>query len=180
MSRSSVRCLVVLLVWSWFASGELQASEVSFGAGFASPEDLQEAGQSFDLKNPQLVFVRYEKDFFIILGVEQNLTLARRWFISSSGEGREGLYYLANGVINFPVGNIVPNLVVGIGLQHQFGSGFPDLGTSFLTDWGCGLKFRELGGPLGFRIDYRRLGVRGAADETVTTQEMTFGLLLTF
>lgn len=174
------RWVVVFVAWSWTAAVEMRASEVSFGAGFASPDDLREAGQAFDLKNPQLVYVRYEKDFFLILGVEQNLTVARRWFILPGGEGRKGIYYLVNGVINFPVGNIVPNLVVGVGLQHQSGGGFPDLGTSLLTNWGCGLKFRELGGPVGFRIDYRRLGVRGAGDETITMQEVTFGILLTF
>ncbi|HRR57622.1 MAG TPA: hypothetical protein P5568_08725 [Acidobacteriota bacterium] len=174
--RLSPVVFLILLLFSF----PVQASEVSGVFGFASPDDLEVPDARLDFRNPQLFGFRYEKDFLFILGLEQNLVVARRWFTPEDASSRTGFYYLANGVINFPVGDIVPNLVVGIGFQHQFGEGEPDLGTSFLSNWGVGVKFRELAGPLGFRIDYRRLGVRGVQDETVTTQELTVGFLVTF
>lgn len=174
--RLSPVVFLILLLFNF----PVQASEVSGVFGFASPDDLEAPDARLDFRNPQLFGFRYEKDFLFILGLEQNLVVARRWFTPEGASSRTGFYYLANGVINFPVGDIVPNLVVGIGFQHQFGEGEPDLGTSFLSNWGMGVKFRELAGPLGLRIDYRRLGVRGVRNETVTTQEVTVGFLVTF
>lgn len=161
--------------------GELPASDLSFVAGLAptGKAELEEGGHlNFDTF--PLLGARFEKDFFFILGFENNLIYGSGVLAPKSGEGEPALYYTANLVLNLPNEKIVPNFVFGLGILHRFGNSTPDVGTSFITNWGLGVKLHELSGPVGLRFDYRRIGIRGVEDSTVTAQEITGGIVISF
>jgi hypothetical protein len=157
------------------------ASDLSFVAGLAPMGDLTVDNGIMEFDRYGFLGVRYEKDYLLILGIEHNLVYANDLLAPRTGNGGEdALYYTGNLVLNLPVDRIVPNFVLGIGLMHRFGDSFPDTGSSFLTNWGLGVKFRELLGSAGLRFDLRRVRIHGVEDGSVTATELSGGLLLTF
>ncbi len=175
MKHSVISIFAVLLL-----SASIQASELSLVAGGAALENLTVQDSVTLFKHPTLFGVRYEKDFLMLLGLENYLVVSRNMLSPRDSGGEQALYYTANLVLNFPVDRIVPNFAVGLGALYRFGNERPDVGASFLTNWGAGVKFRNLIGPLGARIDYRRIGIRGVEHQTITEQEITGGLLFSF
>lgn len=171
---------VISIVVAILLAVSIQASELSLVAGGAALEDLKLEDSVTLFKHPTLFGARYEKDFLLLLGFENNLVVSRNMLSPKGSGGEQAIYYTGNFVVNFPVDRIVPNVVIGLGALYRFGSERPDVGTSFLTNWGGGVKFRNLIGPLGARIDYRRIGIRGVERQTITEQEITAGLLFSF
>ncbi len=175
MKHTAVGILVAL-----FLIPTIQASDLSLVAGGATLEDLNVEDSVVLFRHPTLFGARYEKDFLLLLGFENNLMISRNMLSPKQGEGEQAIYYTGNFVVNFPVDRVVPNVSVGLGVLYRFGNTEPDVGASFLTNWGFGMKFRNLIGPVGARVDYRRIGIRGVQNQTVTEQEITGGLLLSF
>ena len=66
----------------------------------------------------------------------------------------------------------------GVGLIHQYGS--PDLpvGTKFAVNYGGGLKFPRLVGPLGLRFDARGYTAVDTSGSSLNMLEVTAGVLL--
>jgi hypothetical protein len=175
MKHTVISVVIALLV-----TVSIQASELSLVAGGAALEDLTVEDSVTSFKHPTLFGARYEKDFLILLGFENNLIISRNMLSPKGSPGEQAIYYTGNFVVNFPVDRIVPNIAIGLGALYRFGNERPDVGASFLTNWGFGVKFRDLIGPLGARIDYRRIGIRGVEHQTITEQEITGGLLFSF
>ena len=171
---------VAAIVACLFVTTVALASEISLVAGKGPLGDLERPEGTVSFRDPGLFGLRYEKDFLMLLGLENNLIIARNMLSPSGEPGETAFYYMGNFVLNFPVDRIVPNFVLGIGVQHRFGSTSPNVGTSFLTNWGLGVKFRDLAGPVGLRVDYRRIGIHGVEHHTVTEQEVSGGLLVSF
>ncbi len=176
MNRIWLLALTILLV----QSASLAASDLSAVAGRGSYSDLENPGAETNFKRSGLFGARYEKDFFFIVGFENSVLVSGDTLSPRGSGGETGLYYTGNLVLNFPVDRVVPNLAVGVGVLHRFGGTYPDIGTAFLTNWGFGVKFRNLAGPAGFRVDYRRVGIHGVESRTVTEQEFSGGILFTF
>ena len=171
---------LIVIIAGILLTASIQASELSLVAGGAKLEDLSiEEGTTF-FRHPTLFGARYEKDFLMLLGLENNVMISRNMLSPKGGDGEQAVYYTGNLVLNFPVDRIVPNFVVGLGLLYRFGNSRPDVGAAFLTNWGFGMKFRNLIGPLGGRVDYRRIGIHGVEHQTVTEQEVSGGLLFSF
>lgn len=163
-----------------FLVSPVLASELSVVGGLGPVEDLVASDIRYDLRNLALVGLRFEKDFMWFLGFENNLMYSSRLLQPVGASGENGIYWTANLVLNLPNERVVPNLVVGLGVMQRFGESFPDAGTSFLTNWGLGVKVRELAGPLGVRVDYRRIKVRGVEEQSLLLQELSGGLLIQF
>lgn len=175
MKRSCVLSLALL-----FLIAPAWGSELSIVGGLAPVEDLFTGGTRIDLRNFALGGIRYEKEFLWFLGFENNVMYAARMLQPKPGEGSQGLYWTSNLVLNLPYDRIVPNLVLGLGAMHRFGDSFPDSGASFLTNWGFGVKFRELAGPIGLRVDYRRLQIRSVESQRLLLQELSGGIVFQF
>ena len=173
------RAWLLLAVLS-FQTLDLAASELSIVGGKGVLSDLKSSEGTTEFSGSGFFGARYEKDFFFIVGVENNLLLSGNTLAPKGSAGETGLFYTGNLVLNFPVDRVVPNIVLGLGVLHRFGDSYPDVGTAFLTDWGFGVKLRDLAGPAGLRLDYRRIGVHGVEDQTVTEQEFSAGLLVSF
>jgi len=176
VNRIWLFALTLLFVQSAYVA----ASDLSVVAGRASYSDLENSGGDTQFKESSLFGVRYEKDFLFIVGFENSLLVSGNTLSPDGTSGEKGLYYTGNLVLNFPVDRVVPNLAVGVGVLHRFGETYPNIGTAFLSNWGFGVKFRNLAGPAGFRVDYRRIGIHGVENQTVTEQEFSGGLMLTF
>jgi hypothetical protein len=63
----------------------------------------------------------------------------------------------SNLVVRFPVGKVTPYATAGVGLMKAWGdSGRASLfGTRFTVNYGGGIKFNRVVGPLGVRVDVR-------------------------
>src|SRR5690606_8923298 len=175
MKHFSVVVLFVLL------SSLVQGSDLSGFVAWNHSGDLTTAASSIEVDNYSTLGVRYEKTFLGIFGFENTLAYTRGIMVpADASEEDDGLYYSGAFVLNIPVGRLVPNFAWGLGFLHRFGDSFPDTGTSFLTNWGIGVKFRELAGPLGLRFDYRRLKLYDVLDEDFNTQALSGGVILRF
>ncbi len=172
--------IVVVSVLVLLMTGPAMGSELSVVGGLGPVEDLAVETLRFDLRNLALVGLRFEKDFLWFLGFENSFMYTSRLLQPVGEEGQNGIYWTANLVLNLPNEKVVPNLVLGMGVMQRFGDSFPDAGASFLTNWGVGVKFRELAGPLGVRVDYRRIQVHGVEDQSLLLQELSGGLLIQF
>ena len=173
--RAVLGTMLFCLSISW-----VQASELSIVGGRATPANLKLDSQSLDLADYSLFGVRFEKDFLFILGFENSLLYGRNMLTPAGSEGNDGLYYNASFVLNLSSASVAPNLAVGIGLMYRFGNTFPKSGLSFSTNFGGGLKLRELLGPVGLRIDYRRVTFYGIQGTHVGTNEFSGGAVLAF
>ena len=174
-----MRTIPVVLVLV-FAVCSTRASELSLVGGRASSENLLADGQSIKLRDYSLFGARFEKDFLFILGFENSLLFGRRLLTPIDSEGNDGLYYNASFVLNFSSASVAPNVAFGIGFLYRFGGTFPKSGFSFLTNFGGGLKLRELLGPMGLRLDYRRLKFYGIQGSSVATNEFSGGAVFAF
>lgn len=154
--------------------------ELSVVGGLAPVEDLFADSNRSDLRNFALAGIRYEKEFAWFFGFENNFMYASRMLQPVGAEGSNGFYWTSNLILNLPNERIVPNLALGLGMMQRFGDSFPDAGVSFLTNWGVGIKFRELAGPIGLRVDYRRLKIRSVESQKLLLEELSGGLVVQF
>lgn len=179
---------VVIFLVLLISAPPLLASDLSLVGGVSHGGSLKLGdGSKVDLRDFNLFGVRYEKDFFIVLGIENSLLFSSGPVVKlNSPETRSqsddsGFSYRANLLINLPVAErAIPYVAVGLGFLHKSGSSTPDIGTRFLTDWGVGLKLTHLVGPGGVRLDYRRVNIHDVVDQDVTTNEISGGILFSF
>jgi hypothetical protein len=93
----------------------------------------------------------------------------------------KGFLYSGNLVLNFPDmdDRMVPFLTAGIGLVHQYGDRDMPVGTKLAFNYGGGVKFPNIAGPLGARADLR--GYRaGMFSKSVNIFELSVGLMVSF
>jgi len=84
--------------------------------------------------------------------------------------------------MGIPAG-IVPYATAGVGSITTFGDSLlnlGDIGTKFDFNYGGGIKFRKLAGPLGVRFDLRGYSVPGVFNQTLNFVEGSVGLLFSF
>ena len=160
--------------------GTAYASELSLVGGRSIPGDLRLGSERTDLKDWTSFGARYEKDFLFILGFENSLLYGRKLLTPRGIPGEDGLYYSGAFVLNFSSASVAPNVALGLGFLYRFGNAFPKSGFSFLTTVGGGLKLRDLAGPVGLRIDYRRVTFYGIQGSKVGTNELTGGAVISF
>jgi opacity protein-like surface antigen len=174
MNKFILMCVVFL------SSLTVQASDLSLFAGWTGVGSLGTVVGQVDLSDFNVFGVRYEKDFFVVLGFENTLSFSSGSVLAAEGENNGGLNYNGNLVLNLPVRRTLPYFTLGMGVLHRFGTSFPDVGSRFTFNFGGGLKLRGLAGPMGVRIDYRRVTVYGVLDENAKTHEISGGVMFTW
>ncbi len=170
----------ILIGVVFLSSLTVKASDLSLFAGWTDVGSLETVAGQVDLSNFNVFGVRWEKDFFLVLGFENTLSFSSGSVLATEGENNGGLNYNGNLVLNLPVRRTLPYFTLGMGVLHRFGTSFPDVGSRFTFNFGAGLKLRGLLGPMGVRIDYRRVTVYGVLDENAKTHEITGGVMFTF
>ena len=160
--------------------GSVDGSDLSIFGGWTQTGSLKLSEQRFDVGNLALLGVRFEKDFLIVLGFENTLAYSRMGAVETGEEGSPGILYSGNLVLNIPADNLVPFLTVGLGGLHKFQGSFPNLGSTFLTNYGFGIKLRRILGIGGFRLDYRRYHYYDVLGEGLSGNEISGGVLFSF
>lgn len=177
------RVFAYLIVFGLFTSYGA-ASDLSLFAGWNQTGSLKLRETRVNLDDFTLFGVRYEKTFLAFLGLENTLAFSTNSLVPEGSDGSAGLTYTSNLVFNVPLERVVPFATAGVGVLRKFDNDSPgdflDVGTSFLTNYGVGLKVRNLIGPAGLRVDYRRFTIYDIFDENVSINEVSGGVVFSF
>lgn len=118
-----------------------------------------------------------------MLGLEHTLAFSSDYLFPSNISAitnAKGFVYNSNLIINVPSHRMVPFVTAGLGLIHQYGSPNLPVGTKFAFNYGGGLKFPKLLGPLGLRFDARGYTATGIFSQHLNIFEVTGGVLINF
>jgi len=174
-----MRKLPVLLLLL-FSATPMFGSDFSIFGGWSDDGKLKLDPATLDLKDVGTFGIRYEKDFAEVLGFENSVAYTNNVLTAEGETGQSGFSYSGNFAFNIPGDHIVPNFTVGLGFVYRAGDSFPPVGTSSMTNIGGGLKLRELAGPVGFRMDFRRFRYWGVEETSVGANELTGGIMISF
>jgi len=163
-------------------AAQLQAADLTFYAGGVKPGSISYHDVKTSLDSSPVLGIRFSTNFVPLFGMEHTFAFSYDYLFPSSvaaiKEAR-GFVYNSNLIINLPVGKAVPYLTAGAGLLHQYGDADLPIGTKFAFNYGGGLKFPHLAGPLGLRFDLR--GYRaGVISNKLNLLEVSGGILLSF
>jgi len=180
---------VFLLIAVFTFAGIATASDISIFVGAELPGSVRHDGVKTPLDNGPVYGVRIGNDFSRYFGMEYTLAVSPDYLFPTVNKltdeaerVREARGFLGSGnlVMNFPdVGELFPFLTAGVGLVHQYGDRNLPVGTKFAFNYGGGVKFPNLVGPLGARVDLR--GYRaGMFSKKVDIVELSLGLMISF
>jgi hypothetical protein len=172
----------------------LQIGVTAFG-GYNNPGHLTLQNVRSGLNGTGVAGVRFETTFARIIGIEHTLAVMPDFGapdVLQSLKNGTGLIYNTNLTLNLPIGRLVPYATTGIGLVHsgrvvalfEPGETTPTaqgtFGTRFAYNYGGGIKFVRLAGPLGIRLDARGYTLPGVFSQRLHLFEVSGGLLITF
>lgn len=160
------------------------SSDFSVFIGIELPGSVEHNDEKISLDNGPVYGFRFGNDLLRNLGLEHMLAFSPDFLYPDRADYEyvetKGFLYGSNLVLNFQDldSRFVPFLTAGIGLIHQYGDRDLPVGTKFAFNYGGGVKFPNLAGPLGARIDLR--GYRAGMSKSINMAELSFGLMLSF
>ncbi len=171
--------IFLLLLTSLLSTRDTLASDVTLYGGYQNPGDLSIGNLDQNPQSGGTVGARFGGGG--ILGFEQTLGYSWKFLVS----GQRAFNSQSNVVVAVPAGRIVPYGTAGIGFITTFGDlqgieDIADIGTKFTVNYGGGVKFKNLAGPVGFRLDVRGYSVPDAFNQTLNFVEASVGLLLSW
>lgn len=176
--------LSVLFVFVFFAA-QSQAQDLTFYAGYLNPGkvDLTSITNDLTVRGTGLYGARLEFDFHKVLGIEENIAFSPRLFSSNlipDVANDKGFLYSSNLVVNLPLRRLVPYVTAGVGLMKPYGSGFKPFDAKFAGNYGGGVKFERLIGPIGLTFDVRGYSIPNVEHQTLNILETSGGLTFSF
>ncbi len=176
-SRHSILLVIVILV---MGAAQSNAADLTFFVGGVKPGAITFRNVETSLDSSPIYGLRLSTNFVPLFGMEHTLAFSSDYlFPRSVADIKEarGFVYNSNLIVNLPIGVAVPYVTAGLGLLHQYGDANLPIGTKFAVNYGGGLKFPHLAGPLGLRFDVR--GYRaGLTSNRVNLLEISGGILL--
>ena len=160
------------------------AADVSVYVGGVVPGSVEDQGQKIGLDNGPVYGFRIGSNFVPSFGMEHTLAFSSDYLFPSNlseiGQAK-GVIYNSNLILEVPlkIRNAVPYITAGAGFIHQYGSSNMPVGTKFALNYGGGLKFPHLAGPLGLRFDMRGYSA-GVWSGKLNIFEVTGGILFSF
>ena len=184
---------VVFLIAVTANAATAKASDISIFMGAALPGSVSYQDMKLPLDNSFVYGARYGYEFVPNFGMEHTVALSNDFLYSGSTgdctcddscscpplwEKAKGFMYSSNLTLGFQFDKrTIPFLTAGVGLVHQYGDRDLPVGTQFAFNYGGGLKFPNIAGPIGGRIDMR--GYRaGVFSNKVNIFEISFGLMI--
>jgi hypothetical protein len=162
-----------------------QAADLTAYVGGVKPGKLSVSGVKTALDGSPIFGFRLATDFVPMLGLEHTIAFSSDYLFPhnlSAITNPKGFVFNSNLIVNLPTGSIVPYLTAGVGLIHQYGnSGLPEnarVGTKFAVNYGGGLKFPRMIGPIGARFDVRGYTAMGVFSNNLSMIEVTGGVLI--
>ena len=191
---STSACLLIIVLFAF--AGTAKATDFSFFMGAEIPGSVEHQDMKMPLDNGSVFGLRYGNSFLRYLGLEHTLAFSPDFMFPSNNdcgghpdaeatyacwEEAKGFIYNSNLMLNFPDmdDRMVPFLTAGVGLVHQYGDRNLPFGTKLAFNYGGGVKFPNLAGPLGARVDLR--GYRaGIISKSVNMLEISVGVMVSF
>ena len=176
MKKSSLQAVVLCLFLAGMCSQETSAADITLFTGVQNPGKLTIDNVVRDTKLGGVFGARFSGGQ--VIGFEQTLAYSPKFLES----GRRAFNAQSNLHVGIPAGHVVPYATAGIGFITTFGDelNFGDIGTKFTINYGGGVKFRNLAGPVGLRFDVRGYSVPDVFSQTLNFVEGSVGLLLSF
>jgi hypothetical protein len=179
-----MRIRLLLCVAAIFCLGalNLQAADFTFFIGGVKPGSITYKDVKTSLDGSPVFGFRLSTNFVPLFGMEHTLAFSSDYLFPhgiSSVKDANGFVYNSNLIINIPIPtkSITPYLTAGAGLIHQYGSSDLPIGTKLALNYGGGVKFPRLAGPLGLRFDIRGYNA-GLISNKVNMLEVSGGVLL--
>ena len=147
----------ITLFGAWAPGGNLAAIDVRDFGGFGA------------------TFERY----FAVIGFENTFTYYNRP-ADLTGAGNAGFALTSGLTLNIPISGKFAYIAAGGGLFRKQSSSSLDQGTSFLSNFGGGVKLRKLAGALGVRLDYRRCRISNVRGLAYGFNQVSGGLMVSF
>ena len=198
---TSALLLFAVSAFAWSA----RAADISIFVGAEMPGSIKYDRREGDIKMPldngPVYGLRYGSNFRRNLDIEHTLAISPDFMFPGesisyscpgAAEGADcppptewkeakGFLYSGNLVINFQDMNdsMVPFITAGVGLVHQYGDRDLPVGTKLAFNYGGGIKFPNLAGPIGARADFRGYKA-GVFSKSVNMFELSVGLMVSF
>jgi hypothetical protein len=157
----------------------LQAADLTFFVGGVNPGTIKYRDVKTSLDGSPIYGFRVSTGFVPFFGMEHTLGFSSDYLFPQHVTGTKdtkGFVYNSNLIISVPVHKTVPYFTFGAGMIRQYGSGDMPVGTRFALNYGGGLKFPRVMGPLGLRFDMR--GYRVGFSNKLNLLEISGGVLL--
>jgi len=153
--------VLIVLATLWAVPGH--AADLTFFVGGVNPGSVTYNNVKTALDSSPVLGFRFRTDFVPLFGMEHTLAFSSDYLFppNTAIKDANGFVYNSNLIIDIPIGIAVPYVTAGAGLICQYGDSDLPVGTKFAFNYGGGLKFPRLAGPLGFRVDLR--GYRASA-----------------
>ncbi len=145
-------------------SSAASATDLTFFIGGAVPGQLSSGivinptTTIRDLQNGPIFGLRLNNNIFRVIGLEHTLAFSTNYLtpkVILNPQKARGFVYNTNLMVSIPIRKFVPYATAGIGIIHQYG--YPDspIGTKLAFNYGGGIKFARVLGPIGVRFDMR-------------------------
>jgi hypothetical protein len=173
------RCHFLFLIIVLFPAAS-QATDVTFFVGGVSPGSISVDNIKTALDGGPVYGFRVATNFIPAFGLEHTLAFSSDFLFpedNSTIKEAKGFIYNSNLIFNIPAGKVVPYITAGAGLISQYGDDYLPVGTEFAFNYGGGIKFPRLKGPLGLRFDMRGYSV-GAFSNKLNIFEISGGIVL--
>jgi hypothetical protein len=166
-----------LLGLSMSLSPQLLGGDLTLYTGFQNPGKLTLDNVARETQVGSVIGLRISTGR--ILGFEQTIAYSPKFLES----GHKAFNAQSNLLVGLPLDHITPYGTAGVGFivtgdKHFFDS--QDIGTKFTVNYGGGLKFDRLAGPVGIRIDVRGYTIPHVFDQTLNFIEGTVGVILSW
>ena len=163
-----------------FSGSSAAAMDLTVFVGGIKPGKLDVGGIKTALDGGPVYGFRLGFPIVPMLGHEHTVAFSSNYLFPSGVSDitdAKGFVYSANLNFSLPLGSIVPYATGGVGLIHQYGS--PDLpvGTRFAVNYGGGLKFPRLIGPMGLRFDARGYTAVATSSSSLNMLEISAGVM---
>jgi hypothetical protein len=168
-------CMVLVLA----ASGYLKAADFTVFVGGVKPGKLNRSGILTSLDSSPVFGARMSTNFVPAFGLEYTVAFSSDYLFPHNTPGvtdTKGFVGNVNLIVNIPLRVVTPYATAGVGLIHQYGSGDPPVGTKFAFNYGGGLKFPKVIGPLGLRFDARGYTAVAVFSSKLNILEVSGGL----
>lgn len=184
MNHSCARCFCVLMALTLLGSSQAFGADITGFVGGIKPGKVNLGGVVSAFDSSPVYGFRIGLDFLPFLGHEHTLGFSSGYLVPTSVSAftdAKGFVYNSNLILQARIGRVVPFATAGVGLIHQYGAPGLDVGTKFAVNYGGGLKFPRLLGPIGLRFDVRGYTATSfLGSENLNMLEVTGGVLISF
>lgn len=161
-----------------------RGSDLTVFGGILKPGSLALNNIPADLEGSLVYGLRFQSTFTRIFGLEHSIEFSPNFLKperSNLSQDVKGFLYSSNLVIRIPLEKATPYFTAGLGTVTPYGSDAAGLfGTKFAVNYGGGVQFPDVLGPLGLRFDARGYSARNVSSASLNFFEFSGGIVLSF